>query len=167
MKRNDFERLVQASWRRALTPAEQQELADWLEAHPESRPEWAEEVTLNRTLAALPDAPLSPGFTTRAVSAAARLGTQERRSVFAWPGRLPAMGGLGRWATVGVAALALAVGAVVYERRQAHQRMAESLAAMSVLAELPNFEALADFEVVLHLPTGPLPDDQELAEAFR
>jgi hypothetical protein len=65
-----------------------------------------------------------------------------------------------------LAVLALAVGLSWHQQARSRALLAESVAAMSVLAELPDLEALAEFELVYHLPTGPLPDEQELTRAF-
>ena len=71
-----------------------------------------------------------------------------------------------RGAVAGIAVLVLAVGLSWHQHARERVRLAESVAAMATLAELPDLEALAEFEVVYHLPTGPLPDAQELARAF-
>ena len=60
-----YEALREASWRRKLTPEEEQQLRLWLAAHPEAEAEWEAETALNEKLAALPEVPVSSNFTAR------------------------------------------------------------------------------------------------------
>lgn len=161
-----YERLLDTAQRRELTPTERAELEAWLAAHPELRAAWAEEAALNRLLAAMPAAPLASNFTARVVHAVEGLerdATRERRVRPRWWRSF----GLGwRLATAGAALAAILVSVQLRQQAQYRARMAESVAAMSALADLPSVEALADFEVVYHLPSGPMLDEQELAQAF-
>lgn len=166
MNQSDFEHLLAEGARRRLSGSEQQALDTWLAGHPAARSAWEEELALRHALKALPDAPLSPQFTARVlddVERGARSPAGRGRSGIAW-----LRGWFSGWraAAAGIAVMALAVGLSWRQQVQERARLAESCAAMAALAELPDLEALAEFEVVYHLPTGPLPDVQELARAF-
>ncbi len=161
-----YERLVETARRRELTPAERTELKAWLAAHPEQQASWAEETALNRLLAALPPAPLSSNFAARVVQAVERIGQDDARARPVRPRWWRSFGLGWRLATAGVALAAVLVSVELRREAQYRARMAESVAAMSALADLPSVEALADFEVVYHLPSGPLLNEQELAQAF-
>ena len=166
MNQLDFEQLLAAGPQRRLTPLEQQALEAWLAAHPEARRAWHEALALEEALRTLPDAPLAPQFTARVLAEVEREApVPSRRGGFSL-GQV--RGWLSRWraAMAGIAVLLLAVGLSWHQQVRQRARLAESVAAMAALAELPDLEALAEFEVVYHLPTGPLPDVQELARAF-
>lgn len=166
MNQSDFDQLLETGSRRALTACEQQRLNGWLTAHPEGREAWAEASALRKLLNALPEAPLSPRFTARVLTEVERLEAASPRrgfpSLARWRSRLWGW----RGAAVGVAALVMAIGVSRHQEARERARLAESVAAMSALVELPDLEALAEFELVYHLPTGPLPDERELAKAF-
>ncbi|MBE7503098.1 MAG: hypothetical protein HS113_23010 [Verrucomicrobiales bacterium] len=163
MNQSHIERLVEASRRRFLPPQEREELEGWLASSPEARAGWAEEAALSQALRALPDAPLSPQFDQRVLAAVERVESPAlRRSLPAWWSLL-----LG-WRGAAVAVLLLGAGIAVplQQQAQTRARLAESVAAMSDLAAWPDLAALADFEAVYYLPTGPLPKEAELAQAF-
>ncbi len=161
-----YERLLETARRRALTPAERAELEVWLAAHPEARAAWAEEAALNRLLAAMPAAPLPSNFTAQVVQTVEKIErgvAHERRVGPRWWRSF----GLGwRLATAGAAVVAVVLSVQWRQAAISRARMAESVAAMSALADLPSVEALADFEVVYHLPSGPMLDEHELAQAL-
>lgn len=166
MNQGEFERLFEIATRRALTAAERRLVEDWLATHPEARPACGEELALSRLLEALPDASLSPQFTARVLAQVERddsaTAANPQSAAAGW------RAWLWRW-RVGVASLAVVAATLgLAWQREARNRalLAESVAALSALAELPDLEALAEFELVYHLPTGPLPDEQELAKAF-
>lgn len=166
MNQSHIERLVEASRRRVLPPREREELEAWLASSSEARAVWAEETALSQALRVLPDAPLSPQFDQRVLAAVERLGgpaaTALRRSPSAWWSLL-----LGwRGATVAVLLLGAGIAIPLQQQAQARARLAESVAALSELAAWPDLAALADFEAVYYLPTGPLPKEAELAQAF-
>jgi hypothetical protein len=162
--------LMELARRRPLTPAEQTELDAWLARHPEARPpDWEEELALSRLLAALPPAPLSPRFIEHTLAALERTDRPAERVPGApgWSrlwGRLHAV-----WRpAVALALLVLALGVwQLQQQRREHGRVTESLVTLAALAEeLPDVSALREFDLVLHLPEGPLPDPDTLARAL-
>ncbi len=162
------EHLCDLACRRPLGEAERAELAAWLAQHPGPHAEdWAEEQALTRLLSALPPAPLSPRFRENLLAALDRLedGAAEWRRARFW-GRWRLLAP--RWRRVAVAvALALLVGVPWWQQHREQVRLREALAAAAALAgELPDPAALAEFDLVLHLPEGPLPDLETLALAF-
>jgi anti-sigma factor RsiW len=167
MNQNHIERLVEASRRRLLPPREQEELEAWLAESPEARAAWAEETALSQALRALPDAPLSPRFHQCVLAAV-------ERADLAAPRVAPRLARPAWWSFAlgwrGAAAAVLLLGALIVvplqQQAQARARLAESVAAMSDLAAWPDLAALADFEAVYYLPTGPLPKEADLAQAF-
>lgn len=166
MNQSDFDQLRAQGLRRRLTVSEREALEAWLAEHPEARPVWMEELALQRALDTLPEVPLSPQFTERVL---VRIEPSEQAAVgrlhFAWTKlRSFLLGWRGAFVALAVAAVALGIpwGQAARERA----RLAESVAAMSALADLPELEALAEFDLVYNLPSGPLPDEQELARAF-
>lgn len=161
-----YERLLETARRRELTPAERAELEVWLAAHPETRGAWAEEAALNRLLVTMPAAPLPSNFTARVVQTVENIEREAARERRVGP-RWWRPFGLGwRLATVGAAVMAVVLSVQWRQSAMSRARMAESVAAMSALADLPSVEALADFEVVYHLPSGPMLDEHELAQAL-
>lgn len=162
------EHLLDLARRRPLREAERAELTAWLAQHPGRHAEdWAEELALTRLLSALPPAPLSPRFRENLLRAVDRLEGEaaERGRGNLW-GRWRLLPWGGRWAAV-AAALALLAGVPwwQHQREQAHLRKALATAA-ALADELPDPTTLAEFELVLHLPEGPLPDLETLAQAL-
>src|SRR5258708_22422771 len=68
-----YQQLLELSWRRKLTGAEEAELQKYLAAHPEAKAEWETDADLNRFLDGLPAAPpVASNFTARVVQAVER-----------------------------------------------------------------------------------------------
>jgi hypothetical protein len=57
MNEAEFDSLRELSWQRALTPAEDARLQQYLVAHPEAREEWQADTALTQMLEGLPEAP--------------------------------------------------------------------------------------------------------------
>jgi anti-sigma factor RsiW len=157
--------LMEAALRRELSASERQALKAWLAGHPEAHTALADEVALTHLLRKLPEAPLTPDFTERvlrAVEASERAANAPARR-WAWFG-LPAWSWRAATAMVALGATLLVV--QVQHRTTERRQMAESAVTVASLAEIPSAEALANFEVISRLPTGPLPDERDLARAL-
>ena len=166
MNQGDFDQLLEKGTRRALTPRERQQLDGWLMAHPEARVAWTEELALSGLLDLLPDAAVTPRFTARVLAEVERLDPAAAPPGRRWIADVRSW--LRRWrpAVAGLAVLVVGLGLSWHREARSRALLADRVAALSALAELPDLEALAEFELVYHLPTGPLPDEQELARAF-
>lgn len=166
MNQSEFEALLAEAGRRELGTREALALEAWLAQDAAARDAWREALALRTALVQLPETPLSPGFTRDVLATVERL---EPAPVIpvpgAWARLVLAVQGW-RAAVAGLAVLLVAIGLSLHGQARERARLADSAAAMSALAELPDLEALAEFELVYHLPSGPLPDEQELAEAF-
>lgn len=161
--------LLELARRRPLTPTERAALDAWLAQHPEARPaDWAEELALTRLLTALPPAPLSPRWVENTLAALDRLeGTPAVARAGAWRRWLAGWHPAWRGAVALVLLAALLGGWQFEQHRREQARLVESIRAVSTLAGgLPDAAALAEFDVVLHLPEGPLPDLEALARAL-
>ena len=70
MNDQEYHQLRELSWRRRLTPAEEEVLHDYLAANPEATEDWQVEAELNQLLERLPEAPsVASNFTARVVQA--------------------------------------------------------------------------------------------------
>lgn len=156
--------LLEAAQRRQLSAAERELLKAWLADHPGARQTMSEDLALTQLLNQLPDAPLAPNFAGRVLRAVER--SEQPASSAGWRRWL----GLPAWSwRAATAVLALAATLVVVQvqhRASERRQLAESVATVASLAEVPTPEALANFEVIFRLPTGPLPDERELARAL-
>jgi anti-sigma factor RsiW len=153
-----YNRLLEQSWRRKLTAAEEAELRAWLAAHPEAQSDWEAEAGLNEALGRLADAPMPTNFTARVLQAVELEGaTEPRGRAWAWQSWrffLP---------KAAAAAVVLGAGLLAYHQHEVTKRMelAQCVAAVSEVAALPSPDALQDFEAIRRLnPTAPA--DEEL-----
>ncbi len=166
MQSSRIQELIEQARRRPLTDAELAQLSAGLADHLEARVALAEEAALTRLLAGLSDAPLPPDFRERVLRAVER---DETPAIRARQGRFWL-----RWRPLWrPVALAVALGGLVglwqvrHHHRISNDRLAESVAVVSGLAaDLPGVEVLTDFDLILNLPEGPLPDVVELARAL-
>ncbi len=156
-----FTKLLEASWQRALTPAESAELRAWLATHPEARADWEANAALSRALDNLPDAPVPSNFTARVLQAAeleqaARQRDTKTKLPRSWLAWLP---------KAAVAAVFVVMSLMAFREAsyQKQQRFARSLKTVTAVAALPGPEVLQDFEAIQQLsPTRP-PDLELLA----
>lgn len=157
----EFETLLGQMRRGGLSPGERAGLEARLASDPRRREIWLEEAALNRLLEALPPADLGPGFTRQVLTAVESEATAVAPVRRGWL-RLPS------WRLATAIAGCLALFLAVHARHRAVERthLAESVATLAPLAELPSLEALGEFDLVYNLPEGPLPDLEELARAL-
>jgi anti-sigma factor RsiW len=162
-----FEDLREKSWRRKLSPDEEERLAEWLAEHPDEQSEWVGESNLNELLEALPDVPVSSNFTARVVQAAqheAALSQRKKPSLFDFT--------IGRWTRwlpkAALAAVLLGSGLASYLHMQAARRAewAETLTTVSQLPSVANPEVLNDFDAIAALSSTP-PADVELLKVMQ
>ena len=161
-----FERLRETAWRRKLTPAEEQQLAEWLAEHPDAQNEWASEANLNEMLESLQDVPVSSNFTARVVQAAQSETRATVRRKFLLPGLMA------HWMSwlpkAALASVLLAAGLASYLHMQAERRAewAASLTTVAQLPPVPNPEVLKDFDAIAALSSTP-PADEELLKVMQ
>jgi hypothetical protein len=166
-KMNDplYNHLLEASWRRKLTEAEQAQLRGLLAAHPESQADWGVEMELTSVLDQLPDAPVATNFTARVLQAVEQEAASPTRRflplrLWEWhPGWLPK-----------AAFVALVLGASLFSYRQVlaarRAEMARSVATVCGVPSLPSAEILKDFDAIWAMDPSP-PADEELLMLLR
>jgi anti-sigma factor RsiW len=162
MKDPQFERLREVSWRRKLTPAEQETLAAWLTAHPDDQPEWDSEAALNEWLTRLPDVPVSNNFTARVLASAQRDAAQAERTRVS-PGRLTSW--CRQWLPkAAVAAIVLGAGLLSYNHLQEEHRaeVARSVATVSSIPAVQSPDILKDFDAIAAMSSTPVADEELL-----
>ncbi len=152
--------LLEASWRRKLTEAEQAELQAWLASHPQAQADVEAETGLTELLGRLADPPVASNFTAQVLQAVEREKASQSAPLKsprnAWRKWFP------RSAFASIAVLA--VGLTVFHHKESVRRahLADSVAAISGVSSLPAPEILQDFEVIRALKTTPVPDEQLL-----
>jgi hypothetical protein len=144
-----YNRLLELSWRRKLTEAEDAELRGWLAAHPELQNDWEVESLLNEGLSRLPDVPLASNFTAQVVGQIERQRFEPKRR-YGWLARWTRIGWLPKTA---FAALVVVVGFGGYHHvQQVHRQelVAQSIAELSRV-RAPSTKTLQDFDAILAL----------------
>ena len=162
-----FEKLMETSWQRPLTPDEETRLNAWLLGHPERQALWDEESGLSALLRHLPDAPpVSSNFTARVMAAVEREGSRSgvpgpARRARPWRAWMP------RWAGAFLVAIVAFIG-VRHLKEGAAEPLLEEVRMVGVIADIPNAETLRDFEAIQELPLPSLVDkvDMELLAAL-
>ena len=161
--------LRELSWKRKLTPAEEEQLHAWLQAHPEAQADWEAEAGLNDALNRLAEPQVPSNFTARVLAAvetdAAHLEREKGRRptwrFWSW-----------RWLPkAAVASLVLVAGLVGlqhYERAQQEKRLqyARSVATISDVPSLPSPAILQDFDAIHAMDQSVIPDE-DLLKAFQ
>ncbi len=165
MNEASYRELVQASWRRSLTPAEEAELQAYLAVHPEQSSEWENEAALNDFLRQIPEAPpVSSNFTALVMQ---RIETQERITarpaspVHWWAGWLRRL--TPKLATAGVLLICSVVGVQQYnlhQQREATQTFASTFA--EVTSVIPTPMVLQDFDAIQQMRVATGPTDADL-----
>jgi len=159
-----YEHFLEISWQRALTPAEQARLAEWLSEHPEMQAEWELETGLNVALEALPDVPIPSNFTARVLDEARRVQVSDGQIHVS-----PRAPWWSRWLPrTAVAAIVVAGGLLTYQHLQESRReeVAASLTTLSQIPAVPGPEVLKDFDTIAALGSTP-PADEELLKVMQ
>jgi hypothetical protein len=157
-----YTRLLELSWQRKLTDAEEAELRAFLAAYPGARTDWEAESGLTAALGRLPDAPVPSNFTVRVLQAIERDAAEDLHRP---------VGGLRHWLRLRwlprLAFAAVVVGAGLLSYHHTHvayrKKLVESVAAVSAVSSLPGPEILKDFDAIQALNPAPAPDEQLLA----
>jgi hypothetical protein len=157
-----YHNLLEISWRRKLTEAEQAQLRAWLAAHPEKQADWEVEAGLNAALGRLPDALVPTNFASRVMQAVQREKTGHRQPSLVlsrfWLWRL-------RWLPrAAFAAFLLGVALFSYREVRAARRaeIARSVAAIGSVPSLPSPQILKDFDAIWAMDPSPPPDEELL-----
>lgn len=160
MDESAYHDLEEQSWRKPLTPQEQQRLSQILAARPSVRREWNEEQALNRCLNALPDAPVSSNFTARVIQAAQYEAMKKPR--FSW--NLTGWIRL-HWAPASITAMLLVsfglLGAREFQLTHRTQA-ARSIEEVTRVASLPEMDWLKDFETINRMSQVQVADNELL-----
>ena len=152
-----YRTLLERSWRRPLTAAEDHELRAWLAKHPDAALDWEVEAGINRALGGLGDAPLPSNFTALVIAAVEQQAHEaSRRGSTLWMA-------LSRWLPrTAVAAIVFGVGMIAYVHNSHNAEMArivQSVETVSDVRSLPSPRILQDFEAIRELkPAAAKPD---------
>lgn len=155
-----YQRLREIGWRRKLTEAEQEELRDWLAAHPEAAAEHEGESALNTVLVRLPDASVPTNFTTRILQAIERdeqqAAPRSRDRTWIWRVLVP---------RTAAAMLVLGVGAFATHSYRVKQRtvIGDSLVTIATVPTMPSAEELEDFDAIQRLDMDSAADQELIA----
>jgi len=162
MNESNYQQLLEASWRRKLSAAEEASLEAHLARHPEAQSDWETEASLTQLLTHLPDAPLSSNFTARVLQALDREASAKPRPWrwLVWLQRLaqhplPKLAG----ATVFTVLTAFAIGQYQSFR---HEKMADGLMRLSHLAATADPRVFEDFDAIQGLSQASTPADDAL-----
>ena|SRR5687767_271443 len=163
-----YNELLEASWRRKLTPEEQAQLRAFLAAHPELQADWEEEALLTQQFERLPAAPLASNFTAQVMQQLDRELAREERGdggsvVPPWWKRL-----VPRYASVLVLAFLVVTGVLQYREHQQIQRtqLVDSVTQLTPVASVLRPELMQDFDAIRQLRYVPSVSDQELLAAL-
>ncbi len=159
---NAHKKLIEALWRRKLTEAEAAQLRAWLAAHPEAVEDLAADEQLTVALARLNDKPVSADFTARVLEAIEHE-TPRGVSIVDW--LVDRVARLRRVPKVALATLVLLLcmfGAHQY-RITTRARLAESVAMLVKVDQLPGPDVLIDYDTIRRFSTLPPPDTELLA----
>jgi anti-sigma factor RsiW len=155
-----YQKLIEKSWRRRLTPEEEAAARSYLQAHPQAETHWRSEQALNRALDRLADVPVSSNFTQRvlqALEADERRARAYERAHSRWRPR---------WFTkAALAGLVVSATLLFFQQQKMAERaeMARSVAAVSNVAQLPPLEWLEDFEAIHRLSQVQWVDEELVA----
>jgi len=169
MNELEYKLLLEESWRRRLTPAEEASVRAWLAQHPDATADWELEKQLSSALDKLPDVPVPSNFTARVLKAVERESILPERSASGIPWFLRVL--LPR---VAVAAVIVGVGALTYREHTTTAQRAELVRGVKVVAgvsSLPGPDILQDFDTIRQMPASPGPastgPDLELVSLFK
>jgi anti-sigma factor RsiW len=154
-----YQKLLEASWRKPLTAAEEEELRAWLVTHPEDAAEWELEAGVDQALGHLKDLPVPSNFTARVMAAVERGQATEVPGQPVW-GRI--WRGLSEWLPrAAVAGVILGVGAIAYVHTNENARREQLVRSVETVCDvrsLPSPRILEDFDAIQELKPSAKPD---------
>ena len=162
-----YQELLEISWRRKLTLAEESRLQTLLAAHPEAQNRWSEEAAVNDLLHQMPAAPLASNFTARVLQA---VDAEEARNERSKPREISWHGWIKRFLPQAAGlSLLLVLGVTGLNQYRAYTRtqVAKSAAIISDLASLPGPEIFRDFEAIQQLRQASAFTDDALLAALQ
>jgi hypothetical protein len=160
MNEFDYKLLLEESWRRRLTLAEEASVGAWLALHPESKADWELESRVSGALDKLPNVLVPSNFTARVLEAMERKAVAPARSQNRAPWFLRVL--LPRAA---VAAVLVGVGVLTYHEHTSARRaeLVQGVKVVAGVSSLPSPEILQDFDTIRQMPTTPGPDPELIA----
>ncbi|MDW7980890.1 MAG: hypothetical protein RMH97_10015 [Verrucomicrobiales bacterium] len=156
-----YNRLLETLWRRELTEAEAAELRELVAAHPNMAEDLDLETRLTAALNQLPDKPVAPNFTARVLAAVERKPAQTTARLTELFLALRRLGWLPNTA-LAILALALALLGLHQYRVATRARIAQSVAVMAKVGQLPGPDVLIDYDTIWRLGQLPPPDTELL-----
>jgi anti-sigma factor RsiW len=150
MNESLFEKLIEISWKRALTPEEERQLQRWLAEHPADAERWEMEFGLNTALDRLETVAPSSNFTRQVL----QLVEAEQRAAQRQPGLLIRLRALWRRPYVVWATALLLVFAVIQfgrEQLQTQTQITRGMEYISTVAAVAAPEVLEDFDAIREL----------------
>jgi anti-sigma factor RsiW len=165
MNESNYKDLVEASWRRRLTPDEEARLQAFFAIHPEKQAEWEEEAALTESLRELKEVPLASNFTAQIllaldretartaatpVSPWQRLSTTLRRYIPRFAAAVLVVG----FSTFGL------IQYRAYNQKQVARTMVATIG--EIASVLPSPEVLQDFDSINQLRDASRATDQDL-----
>lgn len=152
MNQAEYDQLLSKSLHRKLTAEEEMRLQRYFAAHPEVQAGWEEDMSLNRCLRHLPDAPLASNFTAQVWL---KIGPERQPfSRESWMIRCRDWArSLNLAQRAATAAMILCLAALSYYQYlgSTRQARARSLAEFSSVASLTSVDTLRDFETIRRL----------------
>jgi hypothetical protein len=154
MNESEYQALIEAGWRRALTSEEQARMDIWLAAQPHPQPpvDLEAEAALTHLLQKLPDAPLGSNFTAQVLQALEREAAAESRVTTPFAR-------FGQWLrrpAIRLAWAVLVVGTVWFGYQQHQENVREDVtrgfAVLAKVAALSDPTVLQDFDAIQRFP---------------
>ena len=157
MNEQQHKELVEASWRRPLSPEEEAALQMHLAARPDAQADWEDDLALTNALRTLPDAPLSSNFTSQVLQEIER---EERvleiPAVPFWRQWLP------RFATAATMLILLFTGVNLYRVNNQNNARDAMVTVAHITRSVPKPEVFEHFDAIQQLRAAPEFGDDEL-----
>lgn len=146
MNESLFDKLVEISWRRRLTPEEEAQLQAWLATHPDDAERWEWETSLNGALDRLEEVAPSSNFTSQVLQLVERESRAEARQEST---RAARWWSLSRFRIAWATAFAVVIVALSIYQFQDHQSKKQiTRGVQSTVAAFASADVLEDFETI-------------------